>query len=159
MGWNIYFVEWKGSVSVIRKKYPNTYPFKTKQYLIKPSWFTSLPQKDWCVLKISGNYVVFWLREFYLRFNCPYRSWKCSFDAYCKNLIFYWQANITRTNHIMWTMGTDFRYQYAHTWYRNMDKLIHYVNKVSISSFFHFSGDIFSMLYPVCFYPLWMSYY
>lgn len=39
------------------------------------------------------------------------------------------QANITRTNHIMWTMGTDFRYQYAYTWYRNMDKLIHYVNK------------------------------
>lgn len=39
------------------------------------------------------------------------------------------QANITRTNHIMWTMGTDFKYQYAHTWYRNMDKLIHYVNQ------------------------------
>ncbi|OMO99296.1 hypothetical protein COLO4_13372 [Corchorus olitorius] len=39
------------------------------------------------------------------------------------------QANITRTNHIMWTMGTDFRYQYALTWYRNLDKLIHYVNK------------------------------
>ncbi|XP_015893889.3 probable alpha-mannosidase At5g13980 isoform X1 [Ziziphus jujuba] len=39
------------------------------------------------------------------------------------------QANITRTNHIMWTMGTDFRYQYAHTWFRQMDKLIHYVNK------------------------------
>ncbi|KAL3722920.1 hypothetical protein ACJRO7_035159 [Eucalyptus globulus] len=39
------------------------------------------------------------------------------------------QANITRTNHVMWTMGTDFKYQYAHTWYRNMDKLIHYVNK------------------------------
>ncbi|KAK6928597.1 Glycoside hydrolase family 38, N-terminal domain [Dillenia turbinata] len=38
------------------------------------------------------------------------------------------QANITRTNHIMWTMGTDFKYQYAHTWFRNMDKLIHYVN-------------------------------
>ncbi|KAI3941298.1 hypothetical protein MKW92_019263 [Papaver armeniacum] len=38
------------------------------------------------------------------------------------------QANITRTNHIMWTMGTDFKYQYAHSWYRNMDKLIHYVN-------------------------------
>lgn len=43
------------------------------------------------------------------------------------------QANITRTNHIMWTMGTDFKYQYAHTWYRNMDKLIHYVNKVTFS--------------------------
>ncbi|KAF6169657.1 hypothetical protein GIB67_004049 [Kingdonia uniflora] len=39
------------------------------------------------------------------------------------------QANVTRTNHIMWTMGTDFRYQYARTWFRQMDKLIHYVNK------------------------------
>ncbi|XP_057982567.1 probable alpha-mannosidase At5g13980 [Malania oleifera] len=39
------------------------------------------------------------------------------------------QANITRTNHIMWTMGTDFKYQYAHTWFRQMDKLIHYVNR------------------------------
>ncbi|GAB2236176.1 hypothetical protein Droror1_Dr00027915 [Drosera rotundifolia] len=39
------------------------------------------------------------------------------------------QANITRTNHIMFTMGTDFQYQYAHTWFRAMDKLIHYVNK------------------------------
>ncbi|KAG7023026.1 putative alpha-mannosidase [Cucurbita argyrosperma subsp. argyrosperma] len=39
------------------------------------------------------------------------------------------QANITRTNHIMWTMGTDFNYQYAHTWFRQMDKFIHYVNQ------------------------------
>ncbi|KZV46217.1 lysosomal alpha-mannosidase-like [Dorcoceras hygrometricum] len=39
------------------------------------------------------------------------------------------QANVTRSNHIMWTMGTDFNYQYAHTWFRNMDKLIHYVNQ------------------------------
>ncbi|OMO99294.1 hypothetical protein COLO4_13370 [Corchorus olitorius] len=39
------------------------------------------------------------------------------------------QANITRTNHIMWTMGEDFKYQYAHTWFRQLDKLIHYVNK------------------------------
>ncbi|CAK9166160.1 unnamed protein product [Ilex paraguariensis] len=38
------------------------------------------------------------------------------------------QANITRTNHIMWTMGTDFKYQSVHTWFRQMDKLIHYVN-------------------------------
>ncbi|XP_065872513.1 probable alpha-mannosidase At5g13980 isoform X2 [Euphorbia lathyris] len=39
------------------------------------------------------------------------------------------QANITRTNHIMWTMGTDFQYQYAHTWFKQMDKFIHYVNQ------------------------------
>ncbi|XVF08603.1 hypothetical protein REPUB_Repub07fG0017200 [Reevesia pubescens] len=39
------------------------------------------------------------------------------------------QANITRTNHVMWTMGTDFKYQYAETWFRQMDKFIHYVNQ------------------------------
>lgn len=39
------------------------------------------------------------------------------------------QANITRTNHVMWTMGTDFKYQYAHTWFKQMDKFIHYVNQ------------------------------
>ncbi|CAA0824595.1 Glycosyl hydrolase family 38 protein [Striga hermonthica] len=38
------------------------------------------------------------------------------------------QANLTRTNHLMWTMGTDFRYQYAVSWFRQMDKFIHYVN-------------------------------
>ncbi|KAK7307474.1 hypothetical protein VNO77_40576 [Canavalia gladiata] len=39
------------------------------------------------------------------------------------------QANVTRTNHIMWTMGDDFHYQYAESWFKQMDKLIHYVNK------------------------------
>ncbi|WOL11467.1 putative alpha-mannosidase [Canna indica] len=39
------------------------------------------------------------------------------------------QANITRTNHIMFTMGTDFKYQYATSWFRQLDKFIHYVNK------------------------------
>uniref|UniRef100_A0A0D3HB24 Alpha-mannosidase n=1 Tax=Oryza barthii TaxID=65489 RepID=A0A0D3HB24_9ORYZ len=39
------------------------------------------------------------------------------------------QANVTRTNHIMWTMGDDFNYQYAESWFRNMDRLINYVNK------------------------------
>ena len=31
----------------------------------------------------------------------------------------------------MWTMGTDFKYQYAHSWYKQTDKFIHYVNQVS----------------------------
>ncbi|PON50482.1 Glycoside hydrolase [Trema orientale] len=39
------------------------------------------------------------------------------------------QANVTRTNHIMWMMGTDFRYQYANSWFRQIDKFIHYVNQ------------------------------
>lgn len=50
------------------------------------------------------------------------------------------QANFTRTNHIMWTMGTDFKYQYAHTWFRQMDKFINYVNQVSssVAALLHF---------------------
>ncbi|OWF45656.1 lysosomal alpha-mannosidase-like [Mizuhopecten yessoensis] len=32
------------------------------------------------------------------------------------------------TNSIMMTMGSDFQYQNAHTWFKNMDKLIKYVN-------------------------------
>lgn len=46
-----------------------------------------------------------------------------------KHILFF-QANVTRTNHIMWMMGTDFRYQYANSWFRQMDKFIHYVNQV-----------------------------
>ncbi|KAH7644224.1 lysosomal alpha-mannosidase-like protein 2 [Dermatophagoides farinae] len=32
------------------------------------------------------------------------------------------------TNHIMFPMGTDFNYQSAHQWYKNMDKLIDAIN-------------------------------
>ncbi|KAJ0040652.1 hypothetical protein Pint_28465 [Pistacia integerrima] len=39
------------------------------------------------------------------------------------------QANVTRDNHVMWTMGDDFQYQYAESWFKQMDKFIHYVNK------------------------------
>lgn len=37
---------------------------------------------------------------------------------------------MTRGNHVMWTMGDDFQYQFAESWFRQMDRLIHYVNKV-----------------------------
>ncbi|KAK3024438.1 hypothetical protein RJ639_042970 [Escallonia herrerae] len=43
------------------------------------------------------------------------------------------QANVTRTNHVMWTMGDDFQYQYAESWFKQMDKLLHYVNKKYLS--------------------------
>ena len=30
----------------------------------------------------------------------------------------------------MMTMGEDFQYENANTWYKNLDKLMYYVNKV-----------------------------
>ncbi|KAG9337365.1 hypothetical protein JZ751_028785 [Albula glossodonta] len=38
------------------------------------------------------------------------------------------QATIYRTNHIIMTMGSDFQYENANLWYKNLDKLIRYVN-------------------------------
>ena len=38
------------------------------------------------------------------------------------------QHNFYSTNHILLTMGMDFHYQAAHTWYKNLDKLIAYIN-------------------------------
>ncbi|KAI5618655.1 lysosomal alpha-mannosidase isoform X1, partial [Silurus asotus] len=42
--------------------------------------------------------------------------------------ISYTQATMYKTNHIIMTMGSDFQYENAIPWYKNMDKLIHYVN-------------------------------
>ncbi|KAL2086870.1 hypothetical protein ACEWY4_017929 [Coilia grayii] len=38
------------------------------------------------------------------------------------------QSKIYKTNHIIMTMGSDFQYENANLWYKNMDKLIRYVN-------------------------------
>uniref|UniRef100_A0A8B9KGF7 Lysosomal alpha-mannosidase n=1 Tax=Astyanax mexicanus TaxID=7994 RepID=A0A8B9KGF7_ASTMX len=38
------------------------------------------------------------------------------------------KADVYKTNHIIMTMGSDFQYENAIPWYKNMDKLIHYVN-------------------------------
>lgn len=40
------------------------------------------------------------------------------------------QAKHMRTNHVMWTMGSDFNYVNALTWFKNMDKLIKYVRQL-----------------------------
>ena len=39
------------------------------------------------------------------------------------------QAAHTATEHQLWACGSDFNYQNADHWYRNLDKLIHYVNQ------------------------------
>ena len=41
------------------------------------------------------------------------------------------QASQYKTNHIMLTMGSDFMYENANLWYKNLDKLIKYVKAVS----------------------------
>ena len=41
------------------------------------------------------------------------------------------QAAHYRTSNIMLTMGSDFEYENANLWYKNLDKLIKYVNEVS----------------------------
>ena len=33
-----------------------------------------------------------------------------------------------KTKHIIMTMGSDFQYENANLWYKNLDKLIRYVN-------------------------------
>ena len=43
----------------------------------------------------------------------------------CKQALHY------KTNNIILTMGSDFMYENANLWYRNLDKLIKYVNEVS----------------------------
>ena len=42
------------------------------------------------------------------------------------------QAAHYKTNHILMTMGEDFQYENANTWFKNLDKLIKYVNLVSV---------------------------
>ena len=41
------------------------------------------------------------------------------------------QAKSFKTNHIMLTMGSDFNYENANLWFKNLDKLIKYVNQVN----------------------------
>uniref|UniRef100_A0AAY4EZV2 Lysosomal alpha-mannosidase n=1 Tax=Denticeps clupeoides TaxID=299321 RepID=A0AAY4EZV2_9TELE len=38
------------------------------------------------------------------------------------------QSEVYKTTHIIMTMGSDFQYENANLWYKNLDKLIHYVN-------------------------------
>ena len=47
-------------------------------------------------------------------------------DYVCKQALYY------KTKNVIITMGSDFTYENANAWFKNIDKLIHYVNKVYI---------------------------
>jgi len=53
------------------------------------------------------------------------------------------QASVYRTNNIMFTMGTDFNYRNANTWYKNLDKLIKYVNQDGRVNAFYSTPSIY----------------
>ena len=45
----------------------------------------------------------------------------------------------------MWTMGEDFAYENANTWFKQMDKLIHYVNKDSYVNALYSTSMIYNL--------------
>ena len=50
-----------------------------------------------------------------------------AFVDYCEQqAVSYNDPDTSKTRHILLTMGTDFAYLYARSWYKNLDKLIHY---------------------------------
>ncbi|KAJ7563275.1 hypothetical protein O6H91_03G104000 [Diphasiastrum complanatum] len=53
------------------------------------------------------------------------------------------QGKDFRTNHIMWTMGDDFTYENANTWFKQIDKLIHHVNKDGRVNAFYSTPSIY----------------
>ncbi|XP_050392996.2 lysosomal alpha-mannosidase [Patella vulgata] len=57
------------------------------------------------------------------------------------------QADHYQTKHIIWTMGSDFQYDNANVWYKNMDKLIKYANALQAN------GSTINLLYstPSCY--------
>ncbi len=51
------------------------------------------------------------------------------FNSYCYSTIcLCFQTQGYATNHIIMTMGQDFQYHNANEWFKNLDKLIKYVN-------------------------------
>lgn len=54
------------------------------------------------------------------------------------------QDNHTLSLHQLWACGTDFQYQNAVHWYRNLDKLIHYVNLNGTINMFYSTPSLYT---------------
>ena len=52
-----------------------------------------------------------------------------NFVKECQRRAKIYNFNSEKTKHIMLTMGSDFEYSNAHTWFSNLDKLIHYAKQ------------------------------
>eukprot|EP01012_Entosiphon_sulcatum_P033578 TRINITY_DN4250_c0_g1_i1.p1 TRINITY_DN4250_c0_g1~~TRINITY_DN4250_c0_g1_i1.p1 ORF type:complete len:989 (-),score=171.07 TRINITY_DN4250_c0_g1_i1:1004-3946(-) len=53
-------------------------------------------------------------------------------------------AQVIRGNNIMFTMGSDFEYNNAHHWFKNLDKLIHHVNADGRINVFYSTPEIYT---------------
>lgn len=53
--------------------------------------------------------------------------------------------SVTRGDHIMWTMGDDFNYQDANTWFKNMDHLIAAVNNMTEYNVFYSTPNDYTL--------------
>lgn len=55
-----------------------------------------------------------------------------------------YKADSDGTIHLMWTLGSDFQYENANEWYKNLDKLIHYVNLNGTVNIFYSTPSIYT---------------
>jgi hypothetical protein len=62
----------------------------------------------------------------------------------CRKRAEWYNEPEEKTQHLMLTMGDDFNYEYAHTWYVNMDKLIHYANQDGRLNVFYSTPSIYT---------------
>ena len=50
---------------------------------------------------------------------------------------------VAGTNNIYFMMGSDFQYENANVWYKNLDKLIHHVNADGRVNMFYSNPEIY----------------
>ena len=67
-------------------------------------------------------------------------------------------AEWTQGNHVMFLMGSDFHYANARSWFKNLDKIIHYVNLDGRVNTFYSNPIIYTEVSPPSLLILFGSY-